>query len=161
LEGNNAVIRDVVFSPDGKWLACAADRAIRIWDLEKKLQVKVLEGHTGGVYSLGLSKDGKLLASGSMDGTARLWDTTTWGEIGALKHGTNVYSVAFTPDGTRLACACANNTIRLWDIATRQQVVDLRGHKSYVHAVAFSPDGNQLVSGSGDHTLRIWDSNRP
>lgn len=88
----------------------------------------------------------------------RLWDTTTWAEVGTLKQGTNVYYLAFTKDGTRLAAACANNTIRLWDTTTWSPVAELHGHTDYVHQVAFSPDGSRLVSASGDKTLRVWDT---
>jgi WD40 repeat protein len=93
-----------------------------------------------------------------MDGTVRLWDTTTWKEAAVLKHGANVYGLSFTSDGKRLACACANNTIRLWDMATHKVVGELHGHAAYVHQVAFSPDGTRLVSGSGDSTVRVWDT---
>jgi WD40 repeat protein len=151
----------VVFSPDGTWLASAAernDRNVRIWGLAKMEPIQVLEGHTTGVYALAVSHDGRWLAAGSTDGRVRLWDTTTWKEAGILKHGTKVYGLAFHPDGTRLACACADNTIRLWDLGTRQSVAELRGHTDYVHVVAWGPDGSRLISGSGDMTVRIWDS---
>ena len=164
LRGHKDLVCDVTFSPDGKRLATAGgvfDKTIRIWDVAKKEQVQVLEGHKDCVYSLAFSRDGKLLASGSTDGTARLWDAETWREIAMLKHGSNVYGLAFTPDGTRLACACADNSIRLWDMAIYQEVAELRGHKAYVHSIAFSFDGSRLVSGSGDFTVRVWDTVRP
>jgi WD40 repeat protein len=161
LSGHKDFVRDVVFAPDGAWLASGAERGdpvVRIWDLKAKKQLAVLEGHESTVYALAVSRDGKWLASGSIDGTVRLWDTTTWTHGPPLKHGVNVYGLSFTPDGTRLASACANNTIRLWDLATRQLVAELHGHGDYVHQVAWSPDGTRLVSGSGDKTLRVWDS---
>ena len=160
LAGHTGVIRDVVFSPDGAWLASGGEfeNGIRIWDIALKKQAHLLQGHTAAVYALAVSRDGRQLASGSMDGTVRLWDTTTWKQLAVLNHGTNVYGVAFTPNGTRLACACANNTIRLWDTAKGQSVAELYGHGLYVHQVAFSPDGRHLLSGSGDFTVRLWHS---
>ena len=116
------------------------------------------EGHGSEVFAVAISRDGKWLASSSADGTARIWDTSTWKQVEVLKHGTNVFGVAFTPDGSRLACACANNLIRLWDMKTFKLVGELDGHQDYVHQIAFSPDGTRLVSGSGDKTVRIWDS---
>ena len=104
------------------------------------------------------SRDGTLLASGSTDGTVRLWDVATQKELAVLSHGTNAYGMSFTPDGTRLAVGCADNTIRLWDVATRQEVAELRGHTEYIHGLAFDADGSRLVSASGDGTLRVWDS---
>jgi WD40 repeat protein/serine/threonine protein kinase len=156
-------VRDLDFSPDGRWLASVADHgdhAIRIWDLEQQQLMHRLEGHTVHAYAVAFNHDGTLLASGSLDGTARLWDTATWNEVAVLKHGFHVYGVAFSPDGTRLACACADNSIRLWDTRTFQEVAELRGHVDYVHQVAFSPDGARLASASGDSTARLWDTLR-
>jgi len=161
LLGHKDRVRDVAFARDGSWLASAGEfrePVVRIWDVKEKEPIRVLEGHETSVYALTVSHDGQWLASASMDGTVRLWDTTTWTEAAKLNHGVNVYGVAFSPDGTRLACACANNTIRLWDLSKRQLVAELHGHTKYVHHVAWSPDGTRLISASGDTTLRVWDS---
>lgn len=164
LAGNSVEIRDVAFSRDGRWLVVAGDgrdNKTRVWDVAKQEVVRVLEGHTNTVFCLAFNREGTLLATGSEDGTVRLWDTQKWQEIASLKHGTNVYGLAFTPDDTRLACACADNLIRLWDVSTHESVAELRGHTDYVHSVAFSPEGGRLVSASGDFTVRIWDTVRP
>jgi WD40 repeat protein len=151
----------VSFSPDGGSLASAGeegDNSIHIWNPTTRTEVKVLRGHTAGVYAIGWNRAGTLLASGSLDHTVRLWDTATWREAGVLRQGTNAYAVAFTPDGKLLAVACADNLIRIWDVATRQGLAELSGHTDYVHSLAFSPDGTRLVSGSGDGTIRVWDA---
>jgi WD40 repeat protein len=46
-----------------------------------------LRGHTGEVIAVAFSSDGKLLASGSKDGTVRLWDVGSQQEIGQLAAG--------------------------------------------------------------------------
>src|SRR5437588_3227871 len=78
--------------------------------------VKV-EGHTDNVYSLCFSPDGKLLASASGDGTARLWDVATGKQKRELKgHDGNVYAVAFTPDGKGILTAGGDKLLMLWGV---------------------------------------------
>ena len=75
-------------------------------------------GHAGAVVSVAFSRDGKTLASGSADGTIRLWDLATDRGIGSpLRGGTApVVSVAFSPDGKALASGSADG-IRSWGVA--------------------------------------------
>jgi WD40 repeat protein len=61
-------------SPDGVHIAIAFADKIRIWDRKQRIYRAVLTGHTGEVYSQSFSLDGKILASGSADGSIRLWD---------------------------------------------------------------------------------------
>jgi len=78
----------------------------------------VLEGHTAGVNSVAFSPDGTTLASGSGDGTIKLWDVATRTNIAILEGFVNgVGSVAFSPDGTTLASE-AGIGIKLWDVTT-------------------------------------------
>jgi WD40 repeat protein len=78
-----------------------------------------LTGHIRSVVSLAFSPDGKTLASGSADGTIRLWDVTTHQPLGPALTGhiRSVVSLAFSPDGKTLASGSDDMTIRLWDVS--------------------------------------------
>ena len=83
-----------------------------------KHQVAVLEGHGAWVGSVAFSPDGTTLASGSSDGTAKLWDVASQEEIATLEgHSDVVRSVAFSPDGTTLAAGSTDGKIVMWDMS--------------------------------------------
>src|SRR5215216_2337494 len=117
------------------------------------------KGHTADVWGVAFSPDGKYLATGSSDKTARLWEVATGETIRIFPgHTGEVGEVAFSPDGKYLVTAATDHTARLWEIASGQTVQVFSGHTGGVDSVAFSPNGKYLVTNGGDdQTARIWD----
>jgi WD40 repeat protein len=66
----------IAFGPDGRTVAAATDRSVRVWDLPTRREVRRFTGHQGWVNALSFAPDGKRLASASEDGTAVVWDTS-------------------------------------------------------------------------------------
>ena len=115
-----------------------------------------LKGHADVVWSVSFSPDGTLLASGSGNGTIKLWDVAMGTPTAVIgEHTAEVYSVSFSPDGTLLASGSGDNTIKLWDVVRREQIASLEGHTVEVYSVAFSPDRTLLASASGDNTIKV------
>jgi WD40 repeat protein len=118
-----------------------------------------LKGHQRDVWGVDFSPDGKTLATGSSDRTARLWDVATVKEIAVFSgHTDAVGGIAFSPDGKTLLTGSSDKTARLWDVASGATVQIFSGHTGGVDAGGFSPDGKSIVTaGSYDLTARIWD----
>ncbi|MFN8004069.1 MAG: hypothetical protein U0X75_24005 [Acidobacteriota bacterium] len=112
---------------------------------------QTLKGHAGFVYSVSYSPDGRTLASGSSDGTVKLWDVASGAEKVTLKgHAGFVLSVSYSPDGRTLASGSSDKTVKLWDVASGAEKVTLKGHALSVWSVSFSPDGRTLASGGDE-----------
>src|SRR5260221_4313152 len=119
---------------------------------------RIFAGHTASVNSIAFALDGKSIASGSDDKTARLWDIATSKSIHVFAgHSGAVKSVAISPDGQTLLTGSADNTAISWDIQSGQQVRTFSGHTGSVNKVAFTPDGSQMLTASDDKTAKLWD----
>ena len=158
------LLSEVAISPDGTRLAAASSAGIWIYDAETGKELSLLtEGMllTGSnliTTSVAFSQDGKMLASGSANGSVRVWDMETGIIFRTFyKHSRiSVLSVAFSQDGKMLASGCQVQGIRLYDIETG--TVRSLGHRGYpaVNSVAFSPDAKTLAIGAADGTVRLW-----
>lgn len=148
----------LAFSPDGSRLATRDNDIVRIWDPGSEKEVLALSGHTAEVLAIAYSPDGRHIATGSADKTAKVWDATTGKELFTLAgHKDAVESIAFSPDGKRVASGSWDQTVKIWDIATGNLVMTLTGYINLVGSVAFSPDGKLLATTSADGTIHIWD----
>lgn len=65
-------VTQVAYSPDGRLLAVASSLGVYLYDAETLEEVRFIECDAW-VYSVAFSPDGATLASGSGDGTVRLW----------------------------------------------------------------------------------------
>ncbi|MBD2040764.1 hypothetical protein [Microcoleus sp. FACHB-672] len=114
-----------------------------------------LQGHQNWVTQLSFSPNGRLLASGSGDGTVKLWQLDGSQILSFQGHSDWVNSVSFSPDSQIIASASWDKTVKLWQL-DGTVITTFRGHSERIFSVCFSPDGQTIASASEDMAVKLW-----
>ncbi|MCY1062229.1 serine/threonine-protein kinase [Nannocystis sp. SCPEA4] len=151
-----AAVAAAVLSADADHAALALPDGARLLDLADGTS-HPLAGHRGSVTALVFSPDGRQLATGAADRTARLYSVRDPAaaprELGP--HSGSVTVLAFSPDGQRLATGSWDRRVRIWPLAGGAPTL-LEDHSGPVRALAWRPDGAALATASDDATVRVW-----
>jgi WD40 repeat protein len=171
LGGPASRLRCMALSPDGRLLAAGIRDArppgsekhspvVRVWKLDGGGEAAISR-HAADVVALEFSPDGKRLASTTRQGVVKLWDTTTFAEVGAYAgRDDTVDLVAFAADGKTLAAGAATGLVSLWDVASGRTEATLT-HFGGMNMMQFSPDGTLLATAGSKVGLGTEDGGEP
>lgn len=154
-------IMSLSFSADGRTLAAATQRAVRLWDLGGPTPRERAVLPDAG-WHVRFAPDGRTLVTASQ--VPRLWDVSgdRPRELARLAgHSHGPLALAFSDDGKLLAAGNYGPVVRLWDLRgdrpRERGGADATKGKG-VASLALSPDGSLLAGGSdtGDELLQVW-----
>eukprot|EP01038_Epipyxis_sp_PR26KG_P014178 gene14178-19024_t len=140
---------------------------IYVWSLQTGRLLDVLAGHEGPIACLDFSNQNGILASGSWDGTCKLWDVYKNNCVETLEHGCDVLAVAFRPDSKEIATASTNGNITFWDVENGSQLSIIEGRRDisggrlttdtmtsinsakskYFNSLSYTADGSCILAG--------------
>ncbi len=127
----------------------------------------VLQGHTGNVWNVTFSPDGKMLSSTSKDGTVKLWHLGSPIEEIAALPAVDPWVAPFSPDGNNLATAGYKDEIgmfvRLWNVGDldAEPAILRTDMTRWINEIAFSPDGRRLVATGREGMIHLEDLESP
>lgn len=145
---------------------------LELFDVASAAVLDTVKAHEGALWSLQVHPDGKSLASGGADKTAKFWDFEIFEEEIAgtkrttpklrlvhsrtLKVSDDVLSVRFSPDSKLFAVALLDNTVKVFFADSLKLFLNLYGHKLPVLNMDISFDSKLIVTCSADKNIRLW-----
>eukprot|EP00794_Sanderia_malayensis_P014103 gene14103-15576_t len=165
MTGHQALINEVMFSPDGRLIASGSfDKSVKIWDGKIGTYIASLRGHVQSVYQIAWSADSRLLCSGSADSTLKVWDVKTRKLLFDLPGHSDESSVAPGANCSRCPIVGLSNNGILSHrseetgrkgVCGSASYVSNKDHRWTIYAVDWSPDGQRVASGGKDKVLKF------
>ena len=144
-------VTSIAFSPDSRVIALGGqDHAIRLWDIERGVCLRVLEGQEEYISSVFFSPDGTLIGSVAARQTIRVWDVKSGKLHQEVRSNSKcIYAATFMPSTRLAALVEERGSLGLWDVGNNDHVEINLKTPSFDNLLVFSPNGRMTLSIGG------------
>ncbi|KAJ4363630.1 pre-mRNA cleavage and polyadenylation factor (CPF) complex subunit [Neocucurbitaria cava] len=152
IQAHTEAVRGLAIAPtDSKFVTCADDTTLKIWDFASSTEESTLTGHGWEVKSVDWHPHKGLLVSGSKDHQVKFWDPRTGRCLTTLHgHKNPISKTMFEPiQGNMLATCARDHTARIFDLRMMRDVLLLKGHEKDIITMAWHPMHKNLLSTGG------------
>jgi serine/threonine protein kinase len=139
-------------------LVAAGGDGMKLWRIDVRGVQRAWRGPAEAPSALAIAGSGRLLASGTANGSVRLYSASSRQQRLLKAHDGRVTALAFAPGDRTLASAGDDGLVKLWDLRTGRFPRVFHGRAGPVPAIAFSADGRRVVAAGQDGIIRIWSS---
>jgi WD40 repeat protein len=167
LSGHDGYVASAAFVPAlgaARLLTASGDGTCIVWDIARRAPALRCTDHGGDVMSIAAQPtSADIFVSGSVDGTARLWDARVSGARAIatfVGHEGDVNAVAFSRNGMCFATGSEDSFVRLFDVRSSSRVAELGGNEAggaAITSIDFSASGRVIFAGNDDATALGWD----
>merc|ERR1712150_56650 len=134
-----------------------------LWSIEEHrgnftcVQSHRLEGHTDSITQVAFSHDGKYVATGSYDGTARIWDPKNGDLVHVLEGPSKeIEWILWHPKGHAILAGSTDNMVWMWWAPTGKLLQCFAGHAQSVTCGCWGLGGKLICTGSEDCSVIVW-----
>ncbi|KAK9166546.1 hypothetical protein Scep_001737 [Stephania cephalantha] len=132
-----------------------------MWNSDKNVYLSMFFGHDGSVTCGDFTPDGKIVCTGSDDGTQRIWNPRNGENLQIVEdhpyHREGLTCLTISPDSLLAITRAKDSSVHMVNITSGKVISSLTAHIDSIECIGLSASFPWLATGSMDHKLIIWD----
>ncbi|MDB5385846.1 MAG: hypothetical protein JWM11_1492, partial [Planctomycetaceae bacterium] len=157
-DAHSDTVFGVEISRDGQYvLSGAADKFVKIFDINAGKHVKSFEGHTHHVLDVSWKPDQSVIVSAGADNVIKVWSVETGEQQRTIPgYSKQVTSLQWVGRANTIVSCGGDGTVRFHQADNGSNFRNFAGGTDYMYSVAGSGDEKTVAAGGEDGILRVW-----